>query len=228
MMFCLLSIFVVILLGFIYWRYVWFFRNPHRNPPDEEGLLSPADGRVVYVRKVSPDKPVISIKRGVKASVGDIVREDMTGTKILIGVFMSPFDVHYNRAPLSGYITSVRHYPPKGKNRYMISMHLRFVFRHGPYYQNSVHVINNERTVTMIDGRYRGQPLSCYVVQIAGKSVRGIESYVEAGGYVERGDVFGMIRVGSQVDLVVPWGEGMEIKVAPGDRVRAGETIFVQ
>jgi phosphatidylserine decarboxylase len=66
------------------------------------------------------------------------------------------------------------------------------------------------------------------VIQIAAKSVRGIDSYVQAGDRVERGAIFGMIRIGSQVDLVVPWREGMQISVHPGQRVRAGETILIE
>ena len=107
-------------------------------------------------------------------------------------------------------------------------MHLRTMFKLKPHYRNSLHILTNERTVTKFEASYKGETLPYYIVQIGGKSVRGIESYVEPGSYIKRGDVFGIIRIGSQVDIVVPWREGMEIKVAPGDRVRAGETILVQ
>jgi phosphatidylserine decarboxylase len=66
------------------------------------------------------------------------------------------------------------------------------------------------------------------VVQIAGGSVRGIESWVETGHRVEQGQVFGMIRVGSQVDVVVTWKDSMSVKVKPGDRVVAGESILIE
>ena len=61
---------------------------------------------------------------------------------------------------------------------------------------------------------------------IAAKTVAGIDSYVRPGAAVERGAVFGMIRVGSRVDVVLPWRDGMNVRVRPGDRVRAGETLL--
>jgi phosphatidylserine decarboxylase len=64
------------------------------------------------------------------------------------------------------------------------------------------------------------------VVQIAAKTVAGIDSYVNPGRLVERGQIFGMIRIGSQVDLVLPWREDINVRVMPGDRVRAGETVL--
>lgn len=221
----LLSCFVLT-LGFLYWRYVWFFRNPQRIPPEDEAILSPADGTVVYVKVVPPEEDVIVIKRGLQANVSDILREDLPSTKILIGIFMSPFDVHYNRAPISGQVQFVRHHPAIRGNLHMSSMHFRTVFGQMPLYRNSLHIVQNERTVTRIEGRHKGRELSCYVVQIAGGSVRGIDSYVQAGHWVDRGTVFGMIRVGSQVDLIIPGRDDLQIQVQVGDSARAGETIL--
>jgi phosphatidylserine decarboxylase len=222
-------LFVLILLagGGLYWRYVWFFRNPSRTTPPTQGILSPADGTVVYVKKVQPFEEVVVIKQGVKAKVEDILWEDVSSPKLVIGIFMSPFDVHYNRAPVTGQVDFVRHYPAKGKNLHMGSMHLRTVLNWAPYYRNSVHIIQNERKVTRISGHYKTGPLPCYVVQIAGGSVNGIDSYVQAGDSVERGAIFGMIRIGSQVDLVMPWREELAPLIRPGDKVKAGETILV-
>lgn len=213
---------------YLFWRYIWFFRNPKRLPPDAPGLVSPADGTVVYVKEVAPGQPVISVKKGVSASVNDIVRQDMKRKKVLIGIFMSPFNVHYNRAPLAGEVDFVRHYPARGKNRCMAMMHWRTLLGIKPLYRGSAHVVTNERTVTKFDGKFGSQGLSCYVVQIAAKSVRGIESFVFPGKRVTRGGIFGMIRIGSQVDLVVPWVEGMRPMVVPGDKVRAGETLVLK
>lgn len=213
--------------GFGYWRYIWFFRNPSRIPPQEEGILSPADGTVVYVQTVQPFEEVVVVKRGVKATVQDILREDDPAPKLVIGVFMSPFNVHYNRAPLDGRVAFIRHHPARGKNLHMGPMHWRTLLNRPPHYANSLHIVQNERKVTLIRGRYKGRELPCYVVQIAAKSVNGIDSYVNEGDAVSRGKVFGMIRIGSQVDLIVPWQEGLQARVRPGDRVRAGETIVI-
>ncbi len=215
------------LAGYGFWRYIWFFRNPPRKAPLGDNLVSPADGIVVYVKEVEPQERVISIKRGVKAAINDIVQEDLERPRILVGVFMSPFNVHYNRSPLAGTVDFIRHHPPRSVNRHMGHMHWRSVLKNLPIYQNSVHILENERTVTKFRGSFRGEDVSAYVVQIAGKSVHGIDSYVKPGLQVAKGDMFGMIRIGSQVDLVVTHLRGMEVRVRPGDKVRAGETIFI-
>lgn len=221
---------VVPLLGaaFAYWRYVWFFRDPVRTPPAETGILSPADGTVVYVRKVEVGEEVVTIKRGVHATVKDILHEDLDQPKLVIGIFMSPFDVHYNRAPLDGRIEFIRHYSAHGENLYMGAMHLRILTDRKPYYENSMHIVQNERAVTCFQGQYRGSTLALYVVQIGSRGVNGIDSYYHPGDRVERGATFGMIRIGSQVDLVLPWREDFRVQVHPGDRVRAGETILIR
>lgn len=215
------------LAGFGFWRYIWFFRNPPRQIPPGDNLVSPADGTVVYVKAVEPREPIISIKKGLQGSINDILQEDLEQPRLLVGVFMSPFNVHYNRAPLSGTVEFIRHHPPRSVNRHMGPMHWRTLFKHMPLYRNSVHILENERTVTKFRGQFRGAAVSAYVVQIAGKSVHGIDSYFRPGSQVAKGDIFGMIRIGSQVDLVVTQLPGMEVKVRPGDKVRAGETIFL-
>ncbi len=214
-------------MAYLFWRYYWFFRNPPRVIPPGESLVSPADGTVVYVQEVHPRHPVISIKKGLAACVNDIVRRDLEAPRILIGVFMSPFNVHYNRSPLAGQVEFVHHYPARPANLAMAAMHLRTLLNRPPHYHNSRHIISNERTVTKIASRYRQQDLSCYIVQIAGRSVNGIDSYVTVGQQVKKGDILGMIRIGSQVDLVVTRREGMRVLVKPGDKVRAGETVVI-
>lgn len=211
-----------------YWRWVWFFRDPPRTPPAEAGIVSPADGTVVYVRRVAPNDDVVVIKQGVRATVRDILREDFIGTKLVIGIFMSPFDVHYNRVPLDARVGFIRRHPAQGENLHMGAMHWRTLFNIEPRYQDSMHIVQNERTVTHFLGEYRGEPLSCYVVQIGARTVNGIDSYFREGQRVGRGQTFGMIRIGSQVDLIVPWRPGFEVRVLPGDRVRAGETILIR
>lgn len=73
-------------LLFLYWRYIWFFRNPPRIiPPEGSGILSPADGTVVYVKEVSPNEEVLTIKQGVKATLHDIAREDISRPRFSSG-----------------------------------------------------------------------------------------------------------------------------------------------
>jgi phosphatidylserine decarboxylase len=214
--------------GYLFWRQVWFFRDPPRTPPAEAGIVSPADGTVVYVRRVAPGEDVVVIKQGVAATVRDILHEDFDEPKIVIGIFMSPFDVHFNRAPLDGTVGFIRHYPAAGENAFMSSMHWRTLLDIKPYYADSVHIVQNERTVTYFGGEYRGAALPVYVVQIGARTVRGIDSYFRPGDRIARGTTFGMIRIGSQVDLIVPERSNIAPRVRPGDHVVAGETIVVQ
>lgn len=213
--------------AYLFWRYYWFGRNPQRTTPRGDHYVSPADGTVVYVQRAQPNEPVIVYKQGCAASINDIVREELDLPKIILGIFMSPLGVHHNRAPLSGTVAYKQEYPAEGKNLHMGSMHWRSMLRRLPIYGNSPHIVQNNRAVTRFVGTMRGKPVSCYVVQIGGGSVHGIDVYPEIGQRVEQGQIYGMIRIGSQVDLIVPDTPGLEVKVAPGDRVIAGETILI-
>jgi phosphatidylserine decarboxylase len=210
------------------WRYLWFARDPARETPAEAGIVSPADGTVVYVKEAGPKEDVMVIKQGLAAKIEDIVREDIDSSKIIIGIFMSPFDVHYNRAPLNAKVEMIRSHPGRGPNTHMGPMHWRTLIKKSPHYENSVHIVQNERTVTRFTGEYKNESLPFYVVQIGAKTVNGIDSYFRVGDTVKRGEKFGMIRIGSQVDLVLPQRPGLALRVKAGDRVRAGETILVQ
>ena len=211
----------------LFWRYYWFWRNPPRKIPLGEHFLSPADGTVVYVKRAAPSEAIIVCKQGKTASINDIVREELDQPKILIGVFMSPFSVHYNRAPIGATLVYKREYPAEGKNLCMGSMHWRSMFGRLPIYANSPHITQNNRAVSRWQGRFRGQDISCYIVQIGGGTVHGIDIYPEVGRRLEQGEIFGMIRIGSQVDLIVPELPGLTVNVAPGDRVIAGETVLI-
>lgn len=213
--------------GYLYWRYVWFFRNPPRRIPPGENLVSPADGTVVYARVAAPDEDVILIKAGRRATLTDIARYDASVPRVHIGVFMSPWDVHYNRAPLTGEVAAITYFPPQGRNYPMTPMQWRTLLQRPPLYRHSRHLLTNERLVTTLRGTFLGQEVHCQVVQIAGWRVRGIDSYTEVGARLEKGAIFGMIRIGSQVDVVLPYHPDMELRVRPGEKVRAGETVLI-
>lgn len=218
---------LLMFFAYLYWRHIWFFRDPPRRAKDANGILSPADGTVVYVKIAAPDEDVVVIKRGLAAKISDIIREDVASPKLVVGIFMSPLDVHYNRMPSTGVIQSIANHPGRG-NVHMGPMHWRILLGREPRYANSTHIVQNERTVTRVLAHYRGMPLSYYIVQIGAKTVNGIDSYFNPGQTAMRGEKFGMIRIGSQVDLVLPARADFQICVQPGDRVRAGESVLVR
>jgi phosphatidylserine decarboxylase len=225
----ILALGVVAAAAWAYWRFIWFWRNPTRVSPPGDDILSPADGTVVYVKQLDPHEPVISCKQGVKASVNDIAQTELGDPKTLIGIFMSPFGVHHNRAPINGVMASTVQYPGKQRrNHQMGSMYFRTIIGKHPMYVNSPHIIENNRAVTCFRGDVAGEPTACYVVQIGGGGISGIDVYPQPGEAVERGSVFGMIRIGSQVDLILPQRADWQVCVKPGDVVRAGETIVVR
>ncbi|MEI8183375.1 MAG: phosphatidylserine decarboxylase family protein [Desulfomonile sp.] len=165
-----------------------FFRNPERLPPDEDNIvLCPADGTVVeLVENVgSETSPEHSLKR--------------------ISIFMSVFNTHVNRCPVSGTVTKIAY--SRGK----------FLDARKP----SASVINEHNTV-VIDGDHG----RLEVVQIAGMIARRIACWVREGDEVRRGDRFGLIRFGSRLDVYMPKSFTFSVKV--GAKVRAGTTIIAE
>jgi phosphatidylserine decarboxylase len=160
-----------------------FFRDPERDVPSATGaIVAPADGRVMAVQAVRD------------AFVGDGVR---------VSIFLSPLDVHVNRAPLAGLVTDVRHRPG------------RFL----PAYRAETSEANERCTVHL-----QGEAARVTVTQIAGILARRIVCRVRAGDKLARGERFGLICFGSRTDLIVP--RGTEMRVGPGERVRGGESVI--
>jgi len=165
---------------------LWFFRNPDRTPPSGAGVVvSPADGRIVYAGESPPGRYALVAGRRVS-------------------VFMSPVDVHVNRAPVAGRVASVRYH--KG------AFHVASVDKASLMNeQNGVAIVTPEgRTVTY--------------VQIAGMLARRIVCDLKEGDAVLQGQRVGMIRFGSRVDLYLP--AEVRLSVVPGDQVRAGESVI--
>lgn len=220
---------IVIACGFVLlfgvWRFLFFFRNPDRKVQANDHLvLSPADGFVVYVRRVFPGEPVISIKRGHPILLDDLMTLDdprLPRHGWLVGIYMSPFDVHYNRAPIRGSVRKISHgFPEKssGRNLNMFHGQSNLFFDLRPYWQNCEYLIHNERASYV----FANEDRSVYVTQIADRWVRKIVTYRD-NAMISQGEVFGLIRMGSQVDVFVPDPDGcMEPLVVERTRVRAG------
>jgi len=185
------------------WR---FYRDPEREiRAGEQAIVSPADGEIIYVRHSRGGVVPVSTKHGRDYRLDELTRTDLdSGNAVVIGIAMSFLDVHVNRTPIAGRVTLQQHFPGLFGSLKDPEMMLR-----------------NERATTVIEGG----GLQVAMVQIASRLVRQIVSYVSAGEVVVKGQRFGVIRLGSQVDLVLPDRPDLEVRAAPGDRVRAGETV---
>ena len=185
-----------------------FYRDPERTPPRGDVVVSPADGEVIYVRVARDGVVPVSTKHGRDYTLEELARTELrTRDAVVVGIAMSFLDVHVNRAPIAGRVTLQRHFPGLFGSLKDPEMMLR-----------------NERATTVIE-----RPgLQVAVVQIASRLVRQIVSYVGADENVGLGQRIGVIRLGSQVDLVVPARPDLEVVVQAGDRVRAGESVLAR
>ena len=162
----------------------FFFRNPAREgPEDPRAVLAPADGRVI--------------------EVGEI--EEENGRKRLrIGVFLSVFDVHVNRAPVAGRVIAIE----RGGSRFLAAFDRRAEREN----------VRCAMTLETAAGVRVG------VVQIAGLIARRIVCQPRVGEWLERGVRYALIRFGSRTDVVLP--PEATPRVAAGDRVRGGASVI--
>jgi phosphatidylserine decarboxylase len=184
-----------------------FYRDPERSIPVAPGaIVSPADGKVIYIREVHRGTLPVATKQGKEYLLCELTKMSFyTEEAIIIGISMNFMDVHVNRAPVTGRVSFQCHFPG------------RFGSLRDP-----AMVFENERATTVFE---QGD-LQIAIVQIASRLVRQIVSYVAEGQQVARGQRFGVIRFGSQVDMILPSLATLHLQVKPGDRVRAGESII--
>jgi phosphatidylserine decarboxylase len=163
-----------------------FFRNPSRkhnlNP---ENILSPADGKVVVVEETEES-------------------EYFKDRRIQISVFMSPFNVHVNRNPVSGIVKYAKYHP----GLYLVAWHPKSS-------------TENERTSIVIE---KGAGKEVLFRQIAGALARRIVYYIKEGDKVDQAGEMGFIKFGSRVDVFLPVGTRVHVK--PGDKVTGGVSVL--
>lgn len=165
---------------------LYFFRDPERIVPVGDGLVvSPADGRVIEIKT---------------ASEGSLQGADV----IRISIFMNLFNVHVNRAPISGSVAQIE-------------------YKEGAFWaaDKKRAVVENERNAILLvsdDG------FECTVVQVAGLIARRIVCWAEKGDYLKIGERFGLIRFGSRLDVYLP--KETPVLVRKGQRVFAGQTVL--
>jgi len=192
-------------LGVLAYR---FYRDPERIPPSgvKGAIVSPADGTVIYVKRSEQAQLPVATKHGRHCQISELLKTPFYSAEAcVIGISMSLLDVHVNRAPIAGTVIFRQHFPGKFGS-------LRLAER----------ILDNERATTII----QGGALQVAVVQIASRLVRQIVSYVKVTDQLALGERMGAIRLGSQVDVVLPIADGMRIQVRVGDLVRAGETVL--
>jgi phosphatidylserine decarboxylase len=201
--------FAITAIGSIALLFYRFYRDPDRSPPnDDDVVVSPADGKVVYVRESRAGMLPVTTKRGDLHTLHELTGTDLASADaVVIGISMNFLDVHVNRAPIAGEITSVREVP----GRFGSLRHPEMVFM-------------NQRATTVI----QTAAMQVAIVQIASRLVRRICTWVRVGEAVSIGQRIGAIRFGSQVDVLVPARSTVQILVAPGDLVRAGETVVAR
>lgn len=164
----------------------WFFRNPERVPPaGEQKVVSPADGKVIFVGEV--DEPRCG---------------DLPVTKI--SIFMNVFNVHVNRMPVTGTVLDRFYHPGSFLNAALDKASLE-----------------NEQCGLVVQTAGGEKVMS---VQIAGLIARRIVTYPEVGDRVERGRRYGLIRFGSRLDVYLPPGSSVTVRL--GEITRAGETVL--
>ena len=160
-----------------------FFRDPERTAPELPGaVLAPADGRVMVLTEAL---------------------DPWVGPAVRVSIFLSPLDVHVNRAPIGGLVKNVEYVAG------------RFLAAYRPEASEQ-----NERCAVSLDG----DRARVTVTQISGVLARRIVCRVRPGDTLRAGQRYGLIRFGSRTDLMLP--RGTELRVRVGERVRGGESVM--
>jgi phosphatidylserine decarboxylase len=177
------------LLGIIFC--INFFRDPERPiPPGENDVVSAADGVVTVITEIE-EKEVLKTRC------------------LCVGVFLSVFDVHVNRAPIAGEITHYQHFPGTYPGPYLDARH------------EDCSKFNEALTWA-----FKGAKATLVVRQVTGAIARRIVPWSKLGDRVEKGFRFGMIRFGSYTEVYLPLDAEVAVKI--GDRVRGAETILAR
>ncbi len=216
-----LYILLVFFLLFIAWRF-YFLRNPKRIIPEGNHLVAPADGTILYIKRVEKGSIPVAEKNEKAIPLNEISGiegfENISG--YLAGIFMTPLSVHRNRIPAAGEIIAVK-YMPKPGNLTMVQATTDVILKRKSFPDYDFYLANERLTIVI-----KTNNGIVAVTQIADKWIRKIVSWVEVGDKVTMGEQYGMIRFGSQCDLFIPESMNIDFKVKTGDYVYAGKTIL--
>jgi phosphatidylserine decarboxylase len=177
-----------------------FFRDPERPMlQDDEAFFAPADGIILYAEYTS--NKLFDVK-GKSFTVEALLQKKLGRQAIVIGIFMTRWDVHVNRIPYAGYLKYRKLEPIRTRNLPMLDEETDLIHGHRKT-DDMEYLFNNERVVNDVFAPRLG--FTYHVVQIADYDVGLITPFeTEQNTVVHQNDRFSMIRWGSQVDLVVP------------------------
>lgn len=196
----------------------FFFRDPPRpNYIDHEHFYSPADGVILYQKFIKdPTQPVVEIK-GVNYTLQNVMgNPDYNKPSLVIGVFMSFYDVHINRVPYGGIIRYKRLEPIESTNKPMLAIE-KDILNQTINPDNLEYLKYNERMlnefyIPSLDYKY-------YVLQIADEDVNVIAPFAEQITPLVQNERFSLIRWGSQCDLVLPLDDKFNFELCQDDHV---------
>ncbi len=226
--FLLVDTLITIGAVYAYFRFMWFYRDPPRQPiKTEMAITSPADGQIVYIKEFDDAGGIYSEKLGKKIYLKELsdLPLDMKKEGWIVGIYMSPFDVHFNYAPVKGKVEKISYQKAKMNvpmvdlNEYIRISFLRQAFDN---FAAKFH-LENERNSLLLSGN--SFPVG--VVEIADKYVNKITCYVKEGQELEPGEKIGFIDRGSQVDLII-FKKDLDFKVKFGDQVYGGKTVIAE
>ena len=201
-----------------------FFRDPIRPTFSDLGyFFSPADGIILYQRKVRPGECIVQIK-GRSYSLRDAMRDPhYAADSLVIGIFMTFFDVHTNRVPYPGSLSYSEMDPIDTLNHPMLDVE-KSILRELRICPDSLDYLHhNQRMLNRIYSDHLRQ--SYYLLQIADYDVDCIVPFkLQQHRPVMQGQRFSQVRYGSQVDLIVPLSPRFDFDPAQndGDHVEAG------
>lgn len=188
----------------------YFFRDPNRPVyTDPSYFFAPADGIVLYACSVQPDEAVVDIK-GKPYSLKDALRDDdYDHESVVVGIFMTFYDVHINRIPYAGRL-SYRELDPIDTDNYpMIEVEHDMLRECKPYIDKAGYLFNNQRVVNRVFSIDLWQ--SYYILQIADYDVDSITPFtLKQHQSFSQNQRFSQIRYGSQVDLIIPKSDQYE------------------
>jgi len=200
----------------------FFFRDPLRPTYiDSEHFYSPADGTILYQKMVLPGEQVLEIK-GIDYTIQDVMGDkDYNKPSLVIGIFMSFYDVHINRIPYGGIIKYKYLEPIESTNRPMLAVE-KDILNKVINPDNMDYLKYNERMFNKIYNY--SLDYTYYLIQIADEDVNVIAPFKHQGDLCVQNERFSLIRWGSQIDLVLPLDNRYEFEILLEDtmHVNAG------